>query len=53
MAYTTQTGSGGMTNTQSFMTISSGIEVTLSLLPQQFVDIIDKRELLHAPHTVA
>jgi hypothetical protein len=29
-------GSGGVINIPSFMTIDSGIEVTLSLLPQQF-----------------
>jgi hypothetical protein len=36
MIYTAQMVSDGMTCIQSFMKISSGIQVMLSLLPRQF-----------------
>jgi hypothetical protein len=36
MKYVTEMASGGMTYIPSFMTIDSGIQVILRLLPQQF-----------------
>jgi hypothetical protein len=49
MKYAVEMASGGMIYIPSFVTICSGIQVMLRLLPQQFkscsVGIIDEREL--------